>query len=1258
MQALQNIMSDLGLSSEKHTENGESSNAPAASSTSGTAHHDKTAAEEVKEKAVSSESDLDRKDSQPITTNPEQAHAQPKPALLSRDTAGSTFTDGADDNASMIPLGKGRPSEPFNESSIGGTPTRGSAPSTIAEDDAPISNPGAKGHTRSTSVQIAPSRSEIDAAKSAIIMAVASCPVNREVSFSTEDNGTDTGRLEVRQILKGYKGIDAAIQEMNRDVKITLLNATPMSSSKAKETLGLRDNDEGNASFAKTGSITPSHEGTSASPLSTQPIGGSEPTANAKTSPGLESVLSQKTALATAPTTSATEPSSRNTERRSSTIMPTSPGKPGLDRLNTLQKEELAKVPSAEENRAVQGTDHHVPKTTGSPVTRKPVPLVEEVPRSTSSEPVGSDVAPAGGARVSRSDSLAKRLRAEIDERARATREGRPAPATSTASTSDATPSTSNEGTSGSAPITDKAAGAVAALPLIEEREKEKEIKEQDEAAPAPTVLTDLTPEPLATGPESAVSATTETSKPSAFTEEFEKPENSSTAAVVNATAVGTTSETPAASTSTPVVPSTTTKDSPKLSYADANGGKRQSKDAKSGGFLSGLFRRRSSYKPDSSNKANGVQSKTVSEPVKTVPVVEKEEEKAVLATAPVVEETPLEKTQTKGSVIEKDTTPEEAREMAEAAVAGDNPVIENEVANADAKDAPATTTTEDGGKAASILEDLEHGPKETVGEPGTTTALSTRSRSSSVTADYVKRTPVEREASTAEEPAIAVGTSEPLAEQETRQSEDVTPATTAAPATTTSPVRSPTQQKKKNRFSALFSRSSKKDKQTSKYVYREVGSPKHSTNNLNKTITRDTTAEPEVADAEADESAAVDEGDVTGVTAASKHTHSRPATLDERVDTEPEDEVEPEPVVPDNRSITEIAATTPLPEPAYTEKTKAKHEKLRKQREYEEMVRKEKARREAELLYKRDRIMNAYTGKQDFSKVPKSSRTKNFGKSIHTGSNKEGVDPIQHIVKSDKKALKAEEAAEPNSRGSSIHEERQAAEDSHDPHMVSLFHAMHKSTSAEKPDANTGDQSVGEILVVPEPEKPAHGYETADVVVHDASAADASASPASTGVKKRKSVKKTSISKPRKSAEAGLSPLTAVTAPTASEPTSPTSPATPSSPKSPSTDLKKRASTKSNKSTRGTSAVTPVEKPVETQPKTESNILPEIPTKQHRRVRSGDSAITGEDHALHLTGNTADTGLIRKASTKSNRTSGGTSRRKSSSVSKSTPIV
>ena len=69
--------------------------------------------------------------------------------------------------------------------------------------------------------------------------------------------------------------------------------------------------------------------------------------------------------------------------------------------------------------------------------------------------------------------------------------------------------------------------------------------------------------------------------------------------------------------------------------------------------------------------------------------------------------------------------------------------------------------------------------------------------------------------------------------------------------------------------------------------------------------------------------------------------------------------------VVPDTRTPLEIAVATPLPPPAYTAKTVARHEKARKKQEYEDMIRREKRRRDRELLYKRERIMNAYTGQQ-----------------------------------------------------------------------------------------------------------------------------------------------------------------------------------------------------------------------------------------------------------------------------------------------------
>lgn len=80
-------------------------------------------------------------------------------------------------------------------------------------------------------------------------------------------------------------------------------------------------------------------------------------------------------------------------------------------------------------------------------------------------------------------------------------------------------------------------------------------------------------------------------------------------------------------------------------------------------------------------------------------------------------------------------------------------------------------------------------------------------------------------------------------------------------------------------------------------------------------------------------------------------------------VERQPTPEPEPEPEI-DNRSITEIAATTPLPAPAYTAKTLARHEKERKKREHAEMVERERIRVETARLNKQERILNAYSGK------------------------------------------------------------------------------------------------------------------------------------------------------------------------------------------------------------------------------------------------------------------------------------------------------
>jgi len=1229
-----------------------------------------TPADQVKEAATEFEAKRDPFHPEHISTNTAEAHE--KPLLTSRATAATTSTfDGADDNASMIPLGKARAPE---------TP--------VTEGDSARTGDSL---TRSPSIRMTPSRSEIDSAKSAIIMAVAGCPVEREVSFSDDDNGTDTGRLEVRQILKGYKGIDEAIQEMNRDVKVKIVNNKPMSKEDAHRALNINQDGEGNLSFAnsgfRSGAGTPMLQSVNSeggklggqdnnlaaqeAATNLKPV---DLPSSGKSDTGSREILSDKEALATGPAGDGKLAGTRSSAAESSDA------KPSLGRLNTMQREELAQVPTpgaaVETNSSPLAAAALSTKSPGAPSSsdgrkssfsnpsaRKPVPALESNQGATS----GHTRQTSAG-----TENLASKLRAEIDERARATKEARaggasgatandePVPASGAIASRSADKPTSSatggssrlptfdwekeqqrsraatpepmgrettssgptDATSTRGPVTsDSAAAAVAALPAIEKKEldhskdneavatrpTESSHEASESKTPHPVVMTDTTPEPSSAvaadipaspaGASSiahpAASETTETSKPSAFTEEFD---NASPVAEVDTTAEGMDKAVP--ENGTGVLGTTTqTKEAPKLSYANQPSNRRESK---SGGFFSGLFRRKSrSGKPDASPSAAPRKSEEVERSTTTTPAIaitsgEPEPNKTTETDdAPVVgdkadpEPTTLSRVQTSGSnasaknasapVTKNDDLVLDIEKTAEDAVAGDNRVIESEVQQADTTDAEHPITAE-GHKDASILEKLEHGPDEVIAEPAKADdAVSVKSRGGSVTAEGAN-----------EPSAIAVGTSY-VEEDEPRVSENAAPV-----------ARLPTQ-KKKNRFSSFFSRS-KKDNSPAAPAYQRETPQTYSSPTSPVTHTKD-------ASTEAD-----------GVHGAGLSKQETRATTARSVES-----VEPEAEILDDRSITAIAASVPLPAPVYSDEVQAKRDRIRRKKEHAERVRLEKERQERELLAKRDRILNAYTGKQDFSKVPKAGRTKNFGMSIHTGAaQKEGADPVQHIAKADKKAYKAEEKLESNSRGSSLHEEEgtvprappRIVDSSDDEAAVGTAPAR----DAEKTDPVIAQAPATHEAAVTAPAVESSGMERVPTDSTKAAAVLGGEPTATSPPKRRKSVKSsktgttTTGHRRKSSADAGLAPLSPVkkeeTVPTETAlPTSTSDKALPISPTKTGKDgqLKKRASTKSNKS--------------------------------HRREKSGDASALGEDHTLHLTGETASTGLTKRVSTKSNKT-------------------
>lgn len=1221
--------------------------------TSAASHHEKTPAEIIKDKATTSlSSDGNTQTEEGVTTNPDEAHARPSPpSLKSQNTAGTSSTDrgGADDNASMIPLGAGK----GDATNTGGmqTPaieeasfssTAGAQPPTAASSSS--SGAGAS-LARSNSYILAPTRAEIDVAKAAIIRAVVNCPVDREVSFSQADKGTDTGRIEVRQILKGYKGIDEAIREMNRSNHIRVRDTDAMSAGKAREAFGINDDGEGNLSFAATGA----GKSGATTPLLAQ--GGNDTAAKDSVSPlstkKSSDILTEKEALASTPIDG---PSSTASAAGTGAAAGDST-KPDLVRLNTLQREELGKVPDSTTSGLPSSTDssekraHSGTNPVGA-ATAAPDGADSSAPASSYKGTTTGATTSAGNGNADDDAAFTEKLRREIEERAKETKEARAerrqsisgadntssaANGSHTSGTGDKTSGTASGEKASAATGSDhsddklKPATAAAALPfaaapipspaVAPEGDKSSDAdaatssKPSESAVVPPTIaeegtaarseptgvkVEEVRPSPAQRGSalsvaeimagrptnksadasaytrkegEAPISAMTETtvtpapevdaaivptttipakttsssshldtpnqlpafdfekhsrpgtpglssildpttgateadkpaavsettmapvtgvtsaggasdavsgtaSHPSAFTEEF----GQSTSPTSATRSVGLAA--PASSTPAPKETSVTYGNLTKPNGASntPSTGRRVSKDnGKSGGFLSGLFRRKSKTvkpstgsnisKPSPVSSAPAPSSRSAPAAKDAFIVVEEKEKDAPQAvvdgkledgttvgeyatTVPAADGVSVTGKDTapaadKTSVVERNTTPDEAEKLAGDAVAGDIPVIEREVEAADPKDAdPASSIA-----PASIV-DLQDGPKETVAEPtkSARSRASTRSSSSSVTAEDVEApltttAAAPTEAVDGDGPAHATSASEnePLSKSESRAtaSREV-PAPVAAPSPQPSNARpAPIARvapppKKKNRLSLLFFRKKDTPQSASLQTYEPPSSrpPPISTSSPISPAKKDAATDTETDTALSPTSPASFGRSHTRGTTAGTQASIVEHDVRSRVDTEPDDDLESEHEIPDDRSVTAIAASTPLPAPAYSEKTKAKHEKLRKKQEHEAMVKREKERREAELLSKRDKIMNAYTYKQDFSKVPKPSRTKDFGKNIYSSSNaarKEGADPIQHINPADKKEFKAEEKARKrsNSRGSSLLEEQ-----------------------------------------------------------------------------------------------------------------------------------------------------------------------------------------------------------------------------------------
>lgn len=166
-----------------------------------------SAAEEVKQEAVKSSStepdNAAQATSQEITTNSEEAHAKPTPpALGSRsttDTNVTATTNGADDNASMIPLGKG-------QNTVGTSTPQAPVTETLGTS---VLNEGQVSSEQDFAVR------EIE--RAALIREMENCDKGREgIHFSEKDDGAPDGRAEVETIIGRFPNIKSLTGSMRR----------------------------------------------------------------------------------------------------------------------------------------------------------------------------------------------------------------------------------------------------------------------------------------------------------------------------------------------------------------------------------------------------------------------------------------------------------------------------------------------------------------------------------------------------------------------------------------------------------------------------------------------------------------------------------------------------------------------------------------------------------------------------------------------------------------------------------------------------------------------------------------------------------------------------------------------------------------------------------------------------------------------------------------------------------------------------------
>lgn len=494
-----------------------------------------------------------------------------------------------------------------------------------------------------------------------------------------------------------------------------------------------------------------------------------------------------------------------------------------------------------------------------------------------------------------------------------------------------------------------------------------------------------------------------------------------------------------------PAHPTTVDEDTPLYSKDRTTSPGLERKSSK-GGFF-GLFRRRSSRRSSSGPPQRSVSDTTKAAPVAgtALPATSNRAESPVKDERAVTEEGKEVETSlaNESAVVDEPLEQEETArmeavdpEVPSSDAAKSEPVeSQSDKENAGEAEAYSEATIHAYGslnvdELETVEEELERGPEETVAEPGSfvdheedeerETIQSDDDHHNGVVATTGEAVPHEEE-QTHETTDQVIPTS-PTGHGETSDGV-VSPVVAATPAER---LMQSSTERRKSRGSGFFglfrSRTGKEQhspaqqKDYSTIVQNMGVAPK------SKSEPQDTSTAVGTGDLERSKSNATARDSFLAHDTTRHHGHGNENEAAHTVETEEQREeyIEPEEEIPDNRSVTQIAASTPLPAPVYTDKTRAKHERIRKKREHEEAVERERIRRETELLNKRERILNAYTGKQDFTKVPKPARTKNFGRAHE----RKDLDGVQFINKSDKKAAKKEDGlVKTHSRGSSIDE-------------------------------------------------------------------------------------------------------------------------------------------------------------------------------------------------------------------------------------------